>query len=116
MSFSAFVRFSLDFQYIFVVVIIIIIIIIIKIIIIIIIIILCSDDTPVDFSAANLANLQEKHSPSHAGALSPPNSADKPAVHVSEEAVVRAIGYFPAVSAGGPDGIGPQLLVELTHS
>ena len=78
--------------------------------------ILCSDDTPADFFAVNLEKLQDKHSPAQAGAQSPPNPADKPALQVSEEVVLHAIRSFPAGSAGGPDGIRPQHLVEHTQS
>ena len=62
--------------------------------------ILRSDHTPADFSTANLAKLQEKYPPAHAGALSPTNTADKPALQVSAEVVLHAIRSFPAGSAG----------------
>ena len=62
--------------------------------------VLCSDDKPADLSAANLAKLQEKCPPAHAGAQSPKYPADKPALQGSEEAVLHAIGSCPEGSAG----------------
>ena len=62
--------------------------------------IFCSCDTPVHFSAANLAKLQEKHPPAHSGAQWPPNPADKPALQVSEEAAHPGHQVFPCRFCG----------------
>ena len=67
--------------------------------------ILCSDDSPADFSSSNLDRLRGKHPSEHAGARPSANPAEKPALQVSEIAVLKAVRSFPAGSTGGPDGI-----------
>ena len=77
---------------------------------------LCSEDTPAVFSIANLAKLQAKHPPEHADARPLQNSADKPPLQVSAEAVLQVIRSLPAGSARGPDGFKPQPLADLVQS
>ena len=78
--------------------------------------ILCSDDSPADFSSSNLDRLRGKHPSEHAVARHSANPAEKPALQVSEIVVLKAVRSFPAGSAGGPDGIRPQHLLELVQS
>ena len=77
---------------------------------------LCSDDTPAEFTTANLGKLQDKHPIEHMGARIPPTPDNMPALQVSEDTVLKAIRSFPAGSAPGPDGIRPQHLLELVQS
>ena len=78
--------------------------------------ILCSENTPAEFSIANLAKLHPKHPPEHADARPLPNSVDKPALQVTEEAALKAIRSFHAGFVGGPDGFRPQHLLDLVQS
>ena len=77
----------------------------------------CSDATIADNSPATFEELQQKHPP-------PPHPASSiiplaetmglPLITVSEKEIVRAITSFPNDSAGGPDGLRPQHLKDVT--
>ncbi len=67
----------------------------------------CCEDTFADITDETLRVLQENHSPAHPESHIPPPP---------EEEVTRAIRSFPRGSAGGPDGIRPQHLLDLTSA
>ena len=46
---------------------------------------LYSDDTPAEFTTANLGKLQDKHQLEHMGARMPPTPDNIPALQVSED-------------------------------
>ena len=77
--------------------------------------ILWSDDSPADFSSSNLDRLRGKHPSEHAGARPSANPMEKPALQVSEIAVLKVVRSFPAGSTGVSDGIRPQHLLELVQ-
>ena len=54
------------------------------------------------------------HPHPHPDTSIPPPPSDVPAITVSEEEIVRAIRSFPNGSAGGPDGLRPQHLKDMT--
>ena len=74
----------------------------------------CSDDTIADINDETLSALKLKHPPAHPDSCfpSPPEVASL--TTVSEKEVVSAICSFPCGSAGGPDGLRPQHLKDLT--
>ena len=76
----------------------------------------CSEDCIADMDPATFAALQAKHPPPHPlSSIPPPLDVDPAAVrHISFEAVFSAIRSFPNGSAGGPDGLRPQHLRDLT--
>ena len=77
----------------------------------------CSEDCIADMDPATFAALQAKHPPPHplSSIPPPPLDVDPAAVrHISFEAVFSAIRSFPNGSAGGPDGLRPQHLRDLT--
>ena len=72
-------------------------------------------DSPAYISSSILDRLRDKHPNEHACSHHLANPAEKPAFHVSEIAVLKAVRSFPAGSAGGQDGIRPQHLLELVQ-
>jgi len=77
----------------------------------------CSDDRPAPHTSQTLAALQHKHpppAPDRRPACSPTSSERFEALQVLDVVVQRAIQSFPAGSAGGPDGVTPQHLKDLT--
>ena len=77
----------------------------------------CSEDSIADRNDATFAALKEKHPPPHPDSSipSPPDSS-VPLLTVSVEDVAQAIKSFPNGSAGGPDGLRPQHLKDMTNS
>ena len=77
----------------------------------------CSEDSMAVRSDATFAALKEKHPPPHPDSdIPPPPDSNKPLLAVSEEDVAQAIRSFPNGSAGGPDGLRPQHLKDMTNS
>ena len=75
----------------------------------------CTEDTIADKSDATLEALKLKHPPPHPDSSIPPLPEALPTITVSEEEIVGAIKSFPNGSAGGPDGLRPQHLKDMTH-
>ena len=75
----------------------------------------CSEESIADMNNKTLAALQLKHPPPHPDSHLPPMPEDSSlSPSISEEAMVKAIRSFPNGSAGGPDGLSPQHLKDLT--
>ena len=76
----------------------------------------CSEDSIAASSDATFAALQLKHPPPHPDSSIPPLPQDPvaPTLSVSVDEVTKAIRSFPNGSAGGPDGLRPQHLKDLT--
>ena len=75
----------------------------------------CSDDTIADINHETISALQTKHPKAHPDTSFPP--PPEPSVvpgPLSDEEVIKAIRSFPCGSAGGPDGLRPQHLKDLT--
>ena len=73
--------------------------------------IVCSENTTADITDETISALQEctqLHIPS--------NKEFILLSHISEEEVTSAIDAFPCGSAGGPGGIRPQYLLDLTSN
>ena len=68
----------------------------------------CSDDSIVDINQETLYELKEKHPPAHPDSNFP--SAPESLTPLAEITVKS----FPCVSTGGPDGLQPQHLKDLT--
>ena len=74
----------------------------------------CADDTIAEHSLATLESLRQKHPESHPDrSISPAPDAELFSLNFTEEDVKRTIIFFPAGSAGGPDGLRPQHLKNL---
>ena len=76
--------------------------------------IITSEDRPADDSAETLHALQERHPPAAPNRQQFPDPKNFTTSQFTEEDVVAAIRSFPAGSSGGPDGIRPQHLRDLT--
>ena len=79
----------------------------------------CSEDSMADINAVEtLSALKEKHPPMHLNSQFPPlvEGTASTQISISEEDVCHAIQSFPRGSAGGPDGIRPQHLSDLTSA
>jgi len=77
--------------------------------------ILCSDDKPAPINAETLAELEMKHPTPPEGLqlpLPPPTAAY---LQVTEIEVAKRVRTFPTASAGGPDGLRPQHILELCN-
>ena len=75
----------------------------------------CSEDTIAERSETTLNALRGKHPPPHPDTLIPPAPLDSVCtLSFSEEEVAQAIRSFPNGSAGGPDGLRPQHLKDMT--
>ena len=77
----------------------------------------CSEDTLAELNEEILSALRAKHPPQPPGSCFPL----APAVNTSlpflaEGEIVQPIRSFPCNSAGGPDGLRPQHLVDLTSA
>lgn len=77
---------------------------------------LCSDDKPAPPTAETLDRLQAKHPGVHYERSPFADPQVTSALVVSEEDVLKAIRSFPAGSAGGPDGIRPQHILDLVNN
>ena len=77
--------------------------------------IMCSEDKPAPNSDSVYAQLLDKH-PTPAAERDPlPDLQPTAAVQMSETEVLRAVHSFPAGSAGGPDGVRPQHVLEMVN-
>ena len=76
----------------------------------------CSEDSIADRSDATFIALKEKYPPPHPDS-SIPSPPDRciPLLTVSVEDVAQAIKSFPNGSAGGPDGLRPQHMKDMTN-
>ena len=76
----------------------------------------CSKDTISPYNDSTLNALKQKHPPPHPDCNFPPSPVIDPikSIKVSSEDVVKAILSFPCGSAGGPDGLHPQHLKDMT--
>ena len=76
-----------------------------------------SDDTMAPFDDITAASLQAKHPPRAVSKTPPPTpSADLPCLCLQEPDIMSAIRSFVPGSAGGPDGLRPQHLKDLTSA
>ena len=76
----------------------------------------CSDDTIADISEKTISILKAKHPLPHPDFCVPQSPGmSVPTFAVSED-IVQAIRSFPSGSAGGPDGLRPQHLSDLTRA
>ena len=75
----------------------------------------CSEDSIAVINQETLSELKAKHLPAHPDSNFPP-APESPTLlaEITEKEVARAIKSFPCVSAGGPDGLRPQHLKDLT--
>ena len=76
--------------------------------------IITSDDRPADDSAETLQALRERHPCAAPDRQQFPDPIKFPTSQFTEEDVAAAIRSFPAGSSGGPDGVRPQHLRDLT--
>ena len=79
----------------------------------------CSEDAIADITDGTISSLRERHPGPHPESHipSPPQPEEfVPLPAITEEEVFSAIRSFPRGSAGGPDGIRPQHLLDLTSS
>ena len=75
----------------------------------------CSDDPILDLNEETLSALRSKHLPPHPNSCNPPPPEESiTCVLVSEKDVAESICTFPNGLAGGPDGLHPQHLKDLT--
>ena len=78
---------------------------------------ICSEDVIADNSDETFASLQAKHPPPYAGSVIPPLKNMSELVDdlpVPVQGIAYAIRSFPCGSAGGPDGLTPQHLKDMT--
>lgn len=80
--------------------------------------ILCSQESPVVATFESLAAIQEKHPPNNwvDEMADLPEASPSAPFQVSVREVGAAIRSFPAGSAGGPDGLRPQHLLDLINN
>ena len=76
---------------------------------------LACSDTFVELNAETLSALQQKHPNPHPDSSIPPSPPPR-ILEVPIEEIVKAIKSFPNGSAGGPDGLRPQHLKDMTNS
>jgi len=74
---------------------------------------LMPDDTLASPSAESLAKLQDKHPSASLDPVDLPSPSQDRCLLVDENEVRRSVLSFPAVSAGGPDGLRPQHLRDM---
>ena len=75
----------------------------------------CGSDSVAEHSPETLVMLKQKHPDSHPDcSIIPAPDAELYSIAIKEEDVRRAIVSFPNGSAGGPDGLRPQHLKDLT--
>jgi len=75
--------------------------------------IMSSEEKPATDFEATYAKLLERHPIPSDDRQPPLDPADTTAIQLEEEQVMSAIRTFPAGSAGGPDGIRPQHILDL---
>jgi len=75
--------------------------------------IMCSEDKPAKNTDIVYGQLVDKHPapPSDRGSI--PDPQPTVAVEMTEEEVILAVRSFPPGSAGGPDGVRPQHILEM---
>ena len=78
--------------------------------------IITSGDTPAVDDANTYQSLCDRHPQAPADKNPPPDPDKFSATQFTEEDVIAAISSFPAGSAGGPDGVRPQHLRDLTSN
>lgn len=78
--------------------------------------ILSSDDKPADCSETTINALKARHPPADVDRQPSPLPGDYPTLQVTETLVTSVIKSFPAGSAGGPDGVRPQHLLDFTNN
>ena len=77
----------------------------------------CSEDTIAVINDENLSAIRAKHPPRHPDTSFPLPIEDPPNISpLSEREILKAIRSFPCGSAGGPDGLRPQHLKDLTSA
>ena len=76
--------------------------------------ILCSDEKPAAEDAATLKALKQRHPPVPSDFSCPPDPTQFGSIQVTETDITRAIRSFPAGSSGGPDGLRPQHILDMT--
>ena len=76
---------------------------------------LSSEEKPATDVDATYAKLLERHPVPPADRLPAPDPRGIEAIQVTEEDVLKAVRTFPAGSAGGPDGLRPQHLLDLLN-
>ena len=74
----------------------------------------CSEDSIAPKNNSTLDTLKQKHPPPHPDSQMPPPEESSHCPIVSTEEVALAIRSFPNSSAGGPDGLLPQHLKNMT--
>ena len=74
----------------------------------------CSQDTFAVPNTETMEALKSKHPPPHPASSSPTPPDGVEALEVSHDIVMRALLSFPKGSAGGPDLLRPQHLVDMT--
>jgi hypothetical protein len=77
---------------------------------------LSTEEKPATDVDATYNKLLERHPARHPGRLPSADPSGVPAIQVTEEDVVKAVRTFPAGSAGGPDGLRPQHLLDLVNN
>jgi len=77
--------------------------------------IMSSEEKPATNEEATYVKLLARHPAPPADRLPAPDPAGTTALQVTEEQVMSAIRTFPAGSAGGPDGIRPQHILDLVN-
>ena len=77
--------------------------------------ILCSDEGFAPYCQDTVSELRKKH-PAAPDNVLVPDPAATSELQVSEQDVLKAVRSFPPGSAGGPDGIRPQHILELCTS
>jgi hypothetical protein len=78
--------------------------------------IITSGDTPAVDNAKTYQSLCDRHPQASVDRNPSPDPSKFPAAQFTEEDVLAAIRSFPAGSAGGPDGVRPQHLRDLTSN
>ena len=77
----------------------------------------CSQDSLAPMSEETLSSLRAKHPRQSDGSCLPPApQVDTLLMPLAEGEIMQAIRSFPCGSAGGPDGLRPQHLVDLTSA
>jgi hypothetical protein len=78
--------------------------------------IITSGDSPAADNAQIFQSLCDRHPQAPADRISSPDPSKFPAAQFCEKDIIAAIRSFPAGSAGGPDGVRPQHLRDLTSN
>jgi Reverse transcriptase (RNA-dependent DNA polymerase) len=78
--------------------------------------ILCSGEAPAPVCEQTFAELQAKHPSPPADSPPIPTPPLIQPIHITETAIRNLIRTFPAGSAGGPDGLRPQHILEMIKS